>query len=176
MLRVVAAVITLIAVWLLWCVWFVMYPNDVDQPRRADAIFVLGPYLDPRASQAIELAQRLGVEHVAYSVGDTPGQIDGGRCVDVPRGIQVTCFVPSPYTTRGEARELRKLAAARHWKSVIVLAPRAQISRAQMLIDRCYSGKVQMVRTPDTYGASDWAYEFVHQSGGVAKALVEPGC
>jgi uncharacterized SAM-binding protein YcdF (DUF218 family) len=105
-----------------------------------------------------------------------------GRAPDpVPVPIQIPvptiCFVPAPSTTQGEAQELGRLAEARGWQHVIVMAPAFHLSRARMIVGRCYDGELAMVPYPERYPLALWAYEFAYQTGGFAKALmVKRGC
>ncbi len=156
--------------------WFVIVHPKTDRPTTADAILVLGPSLHDRLAEAVRLAGDHNIRELVVSVGDTPVEREARNCVDAPATVTVTCFVPDPYTTRGEAREIGRLAAARHWHTVIVIGPQPQLSRARYLIARCFGGRLEMVRSPDTFEFGAWVQEFIHQSGGFAKAELERGC
>jgi len=173
--RVVAAVLLLVVAWGVFAVVFIANPT-VNAPRHADAVVVLGPYLDGRVAQALQLAREYGIEKVVLSVGDTPGQIHGGYCAGGQPELHITCFVPDPFTTRGEAREIGKLAKAGDWKQVLVIAPTPQISRARMLIKRCYSGGLAMVKTHEKLDFHGWVHELIHQTAATVKAIVLRGC
>lgn len=170
--RVVAA---LIAIWVVVGYLLIVNPG-VDRPGPVDAILVLGPSLQPRLDLAVSLANRFHIRDLAISVGDTPGQAHGGLCGQAPPGLRVTCFKPAPYTTRGEARELRTLSAQRGWHSVIVIAPTPQLSRARLLMQRCYHGTLRMVASPHEFGLSGWIYQFLYQSAALVETVVQRGC
>lgn len=174
---VAATVAVVVAAWLVLGYFYIVDPATTSHPHKADAIVVLGPSLPDRVAQAVRLAGTLGVDQLAVSIGDTSSQASAYPCAGAPATVRVTCFVPSPYTTRGEAREVGELARRRGWHSVIVIAPVAQVARARMLVGRCFSGSVQMVRTADHSGFANWVYQFVYQSGAFVKALtVGRGC
>lgn len=88
----------------------------------------------------------------------------------------ILCFRPDPVTTRGEAEELGRLAAERGWRRVIVVAPRFHISRARMIVRRCYSGQLAMVAPDIAVPVRTWLYQFAYQTGGFAKTLVQRDC
>lgn len=173
--RVALGVVVLLVIWLVVGSLLIVRPHTV-RPSRADAIMVLGPSLDPRLHLAVRLAGRLHVGDLAISIGDTPGQGRGGLCSQPPPGVRVTCFRPDPYTTRGEARELGALAAARGWHDVIVIGPTPQLSRARLLAGRCFGGTLQMVASPEHLGIAGWVDQFVYQSAAFGKAVVESVC
>jgi uncharacterized SAM-binding protein YcdF (DUF218 family) len=163
--------------WLVLGDLYILNPASTSHPRRADAIVVLGPSLPDRVAQAVRLAGDLGIGQLAVSIGDTSGQRTAFPCTGAPASLEVTCFVPAPYTTRGEAREIGTLAGERGWRSVIVIAPTPQLGRAHMLVRRCFGGTIQMVRAPEHSGVSSWIYQFFYQSAAYVKALtVARGC
>ncbi len=51
------------------------------------------------------------------------------RCGAAIEGPRVLCFDPDPGTTKGEGRELRRLAAQYGWHTVIVVTFRPPTSR-----------------------------------------------
>jgi uncharacterized SAM-binding protein YcdF (DUF218 family) len=55
------------------------------------------------------------------------------------------CFRAKPYSTRGEARAIARLAAARGWRTVDVVTSQFHVLRARILIRRCYHGGLRMV-------------------------------
>ena len=63
-------------------------------------------------------------------------------CAGRPAPVPVVCFHPVPYSTRGEARSVARLAVNHHWTSVLVVTSRYHIARAGILFDRCFDGAV----------------------------------
>jgi uncharacterized SAM-binding protein YcdF (DUF218 family) len=64
----------------------------------------------------------------------------------------VLCFRPDPYSTRGEARAVARMAAARGWRSVLVVTSTYHVTRARLLFDRCVGARVSV--TGSTYRRS----------------------
>ena len=136
----------------------------IDEPRRADAIFMLEGSGD-RRPLAFELA-RAGYAPVL--VVSTPGN---KRCPagGVPN-VELICFRPDPSTTQGEAREAGRLAAERGWQKVIFITDRSQDTRARLRIGRCYDGEV-LVATVDPL-KREWPKLIAYQWGAMVKALI----
>ena len=170
-----SVLLALFVTWLVFVYLVILRPQTSDPPAKADAIVVLGPSLGTRLDDAMQLASELHVNQMLVSVGDS-GTPRSPLCTQPQRGITITCFIPRPGTTQGEARELGKVAAQRHWTTVIVYADKPHLSRAQMLFKRCFSGRVQMVPDNASLTVGRWLYEFAYQTGAYVKAELQSGC
>lgn len=148
-----------------------------DPPGRADAIVVLSGGRDWRLDPALRLAR----EHVApvlvvSGVGyDAKWRQGRALCRHGAHGFRVLCVDPHPYSTRGEARMIARLARQRGWRKVDVVTSRYHVFRARILIERCYHGRLAMIGThyplltaPLDY-LSEWAKLTVQET-------VERGC
>lgn len=153
-----------------------------DQLRHADAIFVLGhsdfigpdSYAKRRDSMALELMQEGWAPTVVISDGSSHGDLWVG---DKPCGIpHLQCFRPTPPTTLGEGRELRRMAEEAGWKSVIVVTTRPHISRARFILENCFAGDLVMIEGPAETSISRWAFEYVYQTLGFVKAAFSSNC
>lgn len=160
-----------LAAWLVFVITVIGHPDVTDRPHKADAIVVLGPS-NQRVPEAVALARSLGVSHLVLSIGDFPEQVS--TCQQP--GLQVTCFVPQPYETVGEAEEIGRLAAQHGWHSLIVMTSTPQISRARVLIERCYAGDLQMVRTAESLSWTKWVGEAFYQSAAFVKVSLRQSC
>jgi hypothetical protein len=149
--------------------------DPVSAAAPADAILALGG--DVRVAwDAYRLAEQGVAKTVVLSNPYRPETL-ADLCAHPPGSVPVTCFVPDPATTRGEAEELRRLVAKNGWDDVIVMTPRFHVSRARMIVRRCYQGRLAMVAAPRQYSALTWIYQFGYQTAGYAKAyLVDRGC
>jgi uncharacterized SAM-binding protein YcdF (DUF218 family) len=58
---------------------------------------------------------------------------------------------PDPYTTRGEARAVAKLAREHGWRSIIVVTSAYHVPRARMIFRRAWDGELRMVSAPPTW-------------------------
>jgi hypothetical protein len=79
------------------------------------------------------------------------GRVTCGRRTSVPPRprLDLHCFVPDPPTTKGEGRELRRLASQYGWRTVIVVTFRPHISRARFILEHCFDGDLVMVASPE---------------------------
>jgi uncharacterized SAM-binding protein YcdF (DUF218 family) len=143
---VLTAVAALVLAWIGASLYlFVWYPSD--PPGRADAVVVLSGGRDSRLDPAIRLVER----HVApllviSGAGYDPKWRTARRlCAHGARGYRVLCFDPKPYSTRGEAEEVARIAARRRWRSIVVVTSRYHVTRARMLFRRCFHGDVDAV-------------------------------
>ena len=72
-----------------------------------------------------------------------------------------------------DGREIARLAAAEHWRKVIVVTFTPHLSRARYIIGKCWDGDLLMVENAAYLAPAGWAYNFVYQSFGYARALFE---
>ncbi len=147
---------------------------DVDAPRRVDVVFVLGPINKSNFAAGQNLVERGFAETLLLS---TPTDENAELCeaADVIDD-DVICFRPEPSTTQGEAQQLAALAKKYKWESVMVVASTPHISRARLLIERCFAGEIAMVsyRTDNRFRI--WAEQYIYQTGAFVKALLNPAC
>jgi uncharacterized SAM-binding protein YcdF (DUF218 family) len=164
-----------LCVWLLGGYFIVVHPAH-DRPTKADAIVVLGPpKAQNRFAQALQLAEQGYASNLVVSVNLSVPDIKR-MCANPPDGLHMFCFNPSPATTRGEAREIKALAEANGWHRVIVMTSAYHISRARMIVQRCYSGDLEMVEARGHISPRQWAYQYLYQTAGYTKAFLLPRC
>jgi uncharacterized SAM-binding protein YcdF (DUF218 family) len=145
---------------------------QIDPLRHADAIFVLGGVAHDRYPFGIALGEQGWAPIVVLSV-------DPWRtwyCATPHPHFDLRCFIPDPATTNGEAQELHRLAANYGWRTVIVVTFRPHISRARFILERCFDGNLVMVESPEHLSVLEWAFEYVYQTAGYARELLEPAC
>jgi uncharacterized SAM-binding protein YcdF (DUF218 family) len=68
-------------------------------------------------------------------------------CRNGAPGFRVLCFDPNPYSTRGEAEEIARLARSHHWRRVDVVTSDYHVFRARLIIRRCYHGGLALIGT-----------------------------
>ena len=115
-----------------------------DDPGRADAVVVLAGSPSDRLPKALGLMQR----HVARVLVVSNGLRDSfaTRHLCLARvSFTVICRRPRPFSTRGEAELVGRLARARRWRRVVVVTSTYHVTRARMLFDRCVDGSVAVV-------------------------------
>jgi uncharacterized SAM-binding protein YcdF (DUF218 family) len=150
---------------------------QIDPLRRADAIFVLGGNGYERYPYALELALQGLAPRVVVS--NPAGDVDTwltDLCRNQRYTFTVSCFEPDPATTKGEARELRRLAAEQGWRTVIVVTFRPHISRARYILQQCFDGALIMTESPADLSLEYWMWTYVYQSLGYVRAALQPGC
>ena len=119
---------------------FVFVPTQ--QPRHADALVVLSS-----ARQRYDLGLRLYDQHVARTLVLSLPSFEASGGNDCPRSA--VCFHAHPYSTRGEAETVARLAHARSWHRIIVVTSRYHVRRARMLFRRCLGEtNVEVVAAP----------------------------
>jgi uncharacterized SAM-binding protein YcdF (DUF218 family) len=177
-LRWAAVVVAVLAVGWLVAGYLVIGRPATDRPTAADAIVVLG---SPTAQDRLTTARRLvdaGVsKNLVISLFAEDQPVTQQRyCAAPPAGFDVFCFRPDPGTTRGEARYVSSLAAEHSWHNIVVVTSTYHVSRARLIFQRCFGGRLQMVGTSHGTSVGKWAYEFLYQTGAYVKAVVQSGC
>lgn len=171
---------TLLALVVVWAVWAsaVIQTPRVDQPSTVDAVLVLGGVGGPQRSEvALDMAAD-GLTHTIVFSIPVGGEDYLARrtCQSPPAGVEVICFDPNPSTTRGEARKLEQLASERGWSRVAVVTSAYHISRSRMIVERCYSGTLLMLKSHESVSPLTWAYQWIYQTAGYVKAEILRGC
>jgi hypothetical protein len=172
------AAILLAAAWLVFSlVFFAWPPAETGVPAHADAVVVLSGER-ARLPKALSLIRR-GVAPVLAisSVQKTPKWRQARELCAKGRyeQVRVVCFLAQPYSTRGEARAIARLAPAHDWRSLVVVSSTFHLTRVKMLFRRCWQGKLYLVGsdTPWWRQPLDW----VSETGKLALQLTaQRGC
>ena len=170
--------------------WRAVFHPTVDQPADpADALLVLGP-VDAKLADAVRLMEGGTAGTLVISDQDQrSGQLGECRAAvlrmateagwPVDRSDDLYCFRPVPVTTQGEAMGIGELGAQRGWDSLHVLAYPEHISRARVLVDRCWNGQSHYLAAPGgpaSAGQQEAWDAFWYQTGALVKAGLTPGC
>jgi uncharacterized SAM-binding protein YcdF (DUF218 family) len=146
--RIALLLAALLLAWLVATAVLFVWPRT-DDAGRADAIVVLSGGRNSRLDPALRLMER----HVApVLVISGAGYDEAWRkarrlCADGARRFRVLCFDPKPYSTRGEAEEIARLARRHDWRRVDVVTSRYHVFRARIVLRRCYHGDMAMIGT-----------------------------
>jgi uncharacterized SAM-binding protein YcdF (DUF218 family) len=158
---------------------YVLFTRPHGDPlTKADAIIVLGGENDGRLEYGLSLAEQGYANTVILSNAyfDKPADLpDYERaCASGTATISVICFTPSPFTTRGEATYLARLAKEHNWTHVIVVSWNYHMVRARYIFHQCFSGRVTMRPVPRSYDFTPvrWAWEYAYQYTALIKAFV----
>jgi hypothetical protein len=161
-----------LVVWALAGLPFLVLPRIDPVPRHADVVLMLGPPVPERVATAERLLADGRVDHALISI---PYSSIPSDLTALCERSDVTCFAPDPSTTRGEAEELGRQAAEHGWTSAVVVTMTPHLTRARMLVGRCFGGRVAMVSSGEQpkYG---WAYQYAYQTAATVKAWILAGC
>ena len=141
-----------------------------DTVRSADAVVVLAGGSGERLDRALELV-RDGVAPTLAVSSFGPDRLCTER-----QPFAVVCFTPTPATTRGEAESIGQLARAHGWTNLVLVTSTSHITRARLLVERCYSGTLQVAAATPHPGLLPWIAAITHEWGGLAEAAVERSC
>lgn len=153
---------------------FIVFPKTDHEPKHADVVLVLGPLSEKRIALAKRLLAEHRVDRMMWSATiTTHAQYPLlQECRTTPGLI---CERPSPATTEGEGEMLERRAAENGWKSAIVVTQTAHVTRARMILSRCFSGRLAMVESGDP-PVGGWVYQFLYQTGATVKFWFNRPC
>ena len=137
-----------------------------DSPQHVDAILSFnGPNEGARETLAVSLAEKGYARVLLFSRG---GAANETACPKVHR-VVVVCFVDVTNDTRGEARFAARYANQHHLNSLMIVPGRPQATRAHLLLERCFSGKI--VVDPASEPLLDFPKDVLHEWGGLLEVL-----
>ncbi len=149
---------------------------DEEEPGPVDAIVVLGGLSSrPVTDKAIDLAGQGFADLIVISDA-FGGDTRPANLCEKDATVSIECFQPDPATTRGEARAIAGLAEERGWRSVTVVTAGYHVSRARLLIGRCFSGSLTMAAASVPLDLAGWIHQYAYQTAGFADALLDPQC
>jgi uncharacterized SAM-binding protein YcdF (DUF218 family) len=116
-----------------------------EQPVEADAVVVLQGS-KTRLPEGLKLVREGYAPLLVVSQRDVEHYADG-LCAPRQKIVraQVICFVSDPFSTRGEARFVGRLARERGLERIDVVTSQFHVFRAKILFERCYDGDLRMV-------------------------------
>jgi uncharacterized SAM-binding protein YcdF (DUF218 family) len=152
-----------------------VFPRE-DEPAAADAIIVLGGL---SSAPVVAEAQRLAADGFSDRIvisdafgGDTRPATLCRKAVEV----DISCFTPDPGTTAGEARAIGGLAADEDWDTLIIVTADYHVSRARVILEQCSTGDLLVVGAAVPLDVDGWLYQYVYQTAGLIKSVIEPAC
>jgi uncharacterized SAM-binding protein YcdF (DUF218 family) len=177
--RGIATLVTLLLVWIVGG-WFVIVRPATDRPAPVDAILVLGPPRpNGRFAEAYSLIQAGYSKNLVVSVATYGEREIRTACQSGVAGVptaKVYCFKPDPATTRGEAQKIAALASEHGWSRIMVVTATYHVSRARVIVRRCFHGTVLMEAAHSGITLREWSYEYLYQTGAYLKVLLHPSC
>jgi uncharacterized SAM-binding protein YcdF (DUF218 family) len=149
---------------------------STDDPRRADAVVVLDGGSGERLDEARALMERDVAPTLAVSTGREldPDEADG-LCTRSQQ-FEVLCFSPTPDSTRGEARALATLARQNGWNEVVLVTSTYHVTRARVLVERCFDGRVDVVAASPPARPLHWIAAVGHEWAALLDATIRRTC
>jgi uncharacterized SAM-binding protein YcdF (DUF218 family) len=148
-----------------------------DAPERADAVVIFAGGRGERLAAAERLMDAGLAPNLVIPNGTAPEWPAGNRSCSADLPYEVHCPRPEPDTTRGEARAIASLAEEKGWTRVIVVTSSYQLTRARLLLGRCFGGETDGARAQPKLSALDWARRVAHEWLGWTQAMtVARGC
>jgi hypothetical protein len=170
----------LVGLWLVASAVLFVWPQANDAPpAHADAVVVLSGGRNSRLDPALKLmASGIAPVLAISSPFRDPRWTTAIRLCDgkTPHpGFKVICFQAVPYSTRGEAETVARLARHDGWHRLVVVTSTYHVTRARMLFRRCYHEKLWTVGTssPTLRLPEEWASETAKL---VVQTVFERGC
>jgi uncharacterized SAM-binding protein YcdF (DUF218 family) len=142
---------------------------STDHVEPADAVVVLAGGDGERLDRGLELMREGVAPTLVLSFGPD-------KLCTIEQPYPVVCFTPSPENTRGEAEAIGRIAAEHGWTNLLLVTSTSHVTRARLLIERCFSGRLQMTAATPQTSAPGWAFAIAHEWGGLAEAMVDRDC
>ncbi len=153
-----------------------VWPSS-DAPKGADAVVIFAGGRGERLAAAERLMAAGLAPNLVIPNGTAPEWPAGNRACSEDLPYEVHCPRPDPDTTRGEARTIAALAKEKGWTRVIVVTSSYQLSRARLLLGRCFGDEVLSVRAQPALSAFGWARRVGHEWLGWIQAMTtKRGC
>lgn len=180
MRRLITVLLVLVGLWLVAVALLFVWPRaNETPPAHADVVVVLSGGRDTRLDPALKLMNR-GIAPVLAisSAGRDPKWVKARRLCAGTYGkvhFQVVCFEASPYSTRGEAETMSRLAREHGWHRIVVVTSTYHVTRARMLFRRCFHGTLWTVGTSSPWYSlpEEWASETAKLT---VQTVYERGC
>ena len=152
-----------------------VWPSTNDA-HRVDAVVVLDGGSGERLDKARALMARGVAPALAVSTGREMDIDEAGDLCTKPQPFEVVCFSPRPDSTRGEARAVATLARQHGWNEVVLVTSTYHVTRARMLLGRCFTGRVDVVAASPPRRPLHWAAAVAHEWAGMLDATLRRGC
>jgi uncharacterized SAM-binding protein YcdF (DUF218 family) len=144
-----------------------------DAPSRAGAVVVLAGGQGERLTKALQLVQAGTAPTLVIANGDDPRWPEANRLCHGAASFEVVCFRPDPDNTRGEARAIASLGESRGWSSLVVVTTTYHVTRARLLIGRCYTGRTSFVAASPSAGPFRMFLNVTREWAGLATSLAD---
>jgi uncharacterized SAM-binding protein YcdF (DUF218 family) len=149
-----------------------VWPSE-DPPFPDGPIVVLGGGGGERLTTALTLrGDDRDRELVVSTSAIDEWRATGGQCTPA----EITCMVPDPVSTYGEATTVRDLVAVNGWTRVTVVTSDFHVTRTRLLFDRCLDVPVRVVAAPTDPNPAERVYRIVREMAATARSLGRGAC
>jgi uncharacterized SAM-binding protein YcdF (DUF218 family) len=145
---------------------------DVDSIGQVDAVVLFAGGRGERLALAEGLMEDGVASELVVPNGLAVGWPQGNRACTEDRPYNVHCLRPDPDTTVGEARAIAELASSESWDSLLVVTSSYQLSRAALLLDRCFDGEVLTAKAQPDLAWREWGSRVAHEWLAWSRAIV----
>jgi uncharacterized SAM-binding protein YcdF (DUF218 family) len=146
---------------------FFVFPHQ-DRIRRADAVVVLAGGQE-RLRKGLALIRSGVARTLVIDDGRNPTWPQANRVCARPQGFAVICFKAQPFSTRGEAQAIARLARTHRWRRLVVVTSTYHVTRARKLVHRCFRN-ASVVGARPSFGK--WLRGVVYEWPKLAYAVV----
>ena len=146
--------------------------SSVDSLERADAVVLFVGGRGERLETALEVMDTTGTPVLVIPNGLSPTWPDANELCQNATEFEVVCLAPDPDSTRGEARLIAELAEDRGWSLVIMVTSTYHVSRAELMLSRCFPGTITAVDASPEISAAGWTRHVAHEWLGHLKSRV----
>lgn len=143
-----------------------------DAVGKVDAVVIFAGGRGERLKAAEQLMRGGVAPSLVIPNGMAAEWPEGNRACTEDRPYKVHCLRPDPDTTVGEARAIAALAGAKGWDTLLVVTSTYQLSRAGLLIGRCFDGAVLTARAQPELGWVAWGRRIGHEWLAWSRAVV----
>ena len=137
--------------------------------HHADAIVVFAGGNGERLNRGLALAREGYAPNLVASTA--PDRLCNARV-----SFSVICFSPDPNNTRGEAEAIARIAREHRWRRLILVTSTYHVTRARLLLERCYPGSVEVALVQPHQGYIGLLGAVIHEWGGLAEAMLKRSC
>ncbi|MBA3653365.1 MAG: YdcF family protein [Actinobacteria bacterium] len=146
-------------------------------PLQADAVVMFVGGRGERLDTALGLVEAGVAKNLVIPNGTVDTWPQANRLCRGKHSFTVTCPSPDTDTTRGEARAIAAVARRHNWDHVVLVTSTYHVTRARLLMSRCFDGKVDAVEARPGVTIARFFSRVTHEWAGLGEAvLVNNGC